>query len=148
MIQPDDEALKARLTMAEGRVEYAYEDSLGFLTIGIGHLIDRRKGGGLPGPIIDALYAYDVAAKFGELDAAFPWWQQLDDARQRVMAELVFNMGAHGLSQFTKFLAAMQSGDWATAGAELKDSRAYQQEPHRFDAMIAAIEAPDAPAVA
>jgi lysozyme len=148
MIQPDDEALKARLILAEGRVEYAYPDSRGFLTIGIGHLVDKRKGGGLPGPIIDALYAYDVTAKFNELDAAFPWWKDLDDARQRVMAELVFNMGARGLSEFTKFLAAMQSGDWVTAGAELKDSRAYGQEPRRFDALIATLESGEAPPVA
>lgn len=139
MIQPSDLALKTRLTLAEGRVRWAYQDSEGYWTIGIGHLIDHRKGGGLPDDVIDALYMYDAAEKFGDLDAVLPWWRDLDDARQRVVAELAFNMGAHGVAGFPNFCAAMKANDWATAGAELKNSKAYTQEPRRFDYLIAVI---------
>jgi lysozyme len=139
MIQPSDPALKGRLTLVEGRIRYAYQDSEGYWTIAIGHLIDHRKGGGLPDAIIDALYDYDAVEKFGELDAVLPWWRALDDARQRVMAELAFNMGAHGVAGFPNFCAAMQAQDWPRAGAELKDSKAYGEEPHRFDYLIGVI---------
>ena len=32
----------ALLSLHEGRVEHAYQDSLGYWTIGVGHLIDKR----------------------------------------------------------------------------------------------------------
>lgn len=37
--------LASLLTSDEGRVPHAYQDHLGYWTIGVGHLIDRRKGG-------------------------------------------------------------------------------------------------------
>lgn len=40
--------IKKQLIRDEGNVPYAYSDSLGYLTIGVGFLIDKRKGGRLP----------------------------------------------------------------------------------------------------
>ena len=39
----------------EGRVRHAYQDHLGYWTIGVGRLIDQRKGGGLSEDEIDYL---------------------------------------------------------------------------------------------
>lgn len=39
----------------EGRVPHAYQDHLGYWTIGVGHLIDKRKGGGLTPDEVDYL---------------------------------------------------------------------------------------------
>ena len=41
------ENLTDQLRRDEGCVLHAYPDHLGFLTLGIGRLIDRRKGGGI-----------------------------------------------------------------------------------------------------
>ena len=39
--------LPAKLRREEGSRPHAYQDHLGFWTIGVGRLIDVRKGGGL-----------------------------------------------------------------------------------------------------
>jgi GH24 family phage-related lysozyme (muramidase) len=74
--------LKAQLIRDEDVVEYAYEDSLGFLTIGVGHLIDKRRGGKLPRHIIDALLEWDITQKSAEIYTAFPWVTELDEVRK------------------------------------------------------------------
>ena len=38
----DRATLKARLRLEEGEVLHAYQDSLGWWTIGVGHLIDGQ----------------------------------------------------------------------------------------------------------
>lgn len=48
--QPVSDELRTKLTAQlrrdEGEKLYAYQDTLGYWTIGIGRLIDRRRGGG------------------------------------------------------------------------------------------------------
>lgn len=39
---------RSLLELDEGRVKCAYRDSLGFWTAGVGHLVDKRRGGKLP----------------------------------------------------------------------------------------------------
>ena len=41
----DRDKIEKDLTIDEGRVSHVYKDSLGYYTIGIGHLVDQRKGG-------------------------------------------------------------------------------------------------------
>jgi lysozyme len=50
----------------EGRVLHAYRDSLGFWTIGVGRLIDARKGAKLPEHILEQLTP-DVQREFDAL---------------------------------------------------------------------------------
>ena len=69
----DRAALKARLKLEEGEVLHAYQDSLGWWTIGVGHLIDGRKGGAIPPEISDALLEWDLNRVERQLDAAIPW---------------------------------------------------------------------------
>lgn len=79
------ESLAALLESDEGRVRHAYQDHLGYWTIGVGHLIDKRKGGGLPDFIIDALLEHDIAEKTAEVERALPWVKDLDDARRAAL---------------------------------------------------------------
>jgi lysozyme len=55
-----DPLLIAELRRDEGVDRSAYQDHLGFWTIGVGRLIDRRKGGGLSDEEIDYLLQNDV----------------------------------------------------------------------------------------
>jgi lysozyme len=52
--------LTAQLRYDEGVKEYAYTDSEGYLTIGVGRLIDRTKGGKLSEDEIDYLLDNDI----------------------------------------------------------------------------------------
>lgn len=97
-IDPNDRLLITELERDEGRVLHAYQDSLGFLTIGIGRLIDKRKGGGITNEEADYLKLNDINKVKVGLERRLAWWRSLDAARQRVMMNLAFNLGADGLA--------------------------------------------------
>ncbi|MHB8413913.1 MAG: glycoside hydrolase family protein [Acidiferrobacteraceae bacterium] len=129
--------LRSELERDEGRVPYAYRDSLGFLTIGVGHLIDRIKGGRLPDSIIDALLDYDIQEKVQQLNGRFAWFEHVDEVRQRVLVNMCFNLGIEGLSEFHKMLGAVSTGDWEAAAAEMADSKWAKQVGDRATRLVA-----------
>jgi lysozyme len=65
-------SLRRMLEDEEGRVPHAYPDSLGYWTIGVGRLIDRRKGGGLSDDEIDYLLANDIRGSTSSTRCARP----------------------------------------------------------------------------
>lgn len=115
--------LKEQLIRDEGKVRYAYEDSLGFLTIGVGRLIDVRRGGGLSPAEIDFLLANDIAEKTTQVLEALPWAKDLNEPRFAVLVNMAFQMGARGLLEFKKMLQAAQEGDYGTAALHMVDSK-------------------------
>ena len=54
------ERLKSTLLKHEAEVSHAYEDSEGYLTVGVGRLIDKRKDGGISHT--EAMYLLDDLA--------------------------------------------------------------------------------------
>jgi lysozyme len=106
----------------EGCVPHAYQDSLGLWTIGVGHLIDQKKGGGLPQPIIDQLLDYDIDAHTRALFSDLPWVAQLDAVRQAVLIDMHFNLG-NRLLDFKDTLQHVQRGEWAAAATAMHASR-------------------------
>lgn len=121
------------LTQDEGRVPYAYPDSLGYLTIGVGHLIDRRKGGRLPDHIIDALLDYDIESKTREILQSLPWVAFLDEPRRATILSMAFQLGVPGLLKFKNALAAARESQWSAAADHFLDSDvARQQSPERW----------------
>lgn len=120
--------LVAELRRDEGEVLKVYRDHLGWLTVGVGHLIDVRKGAdpapfGMPLKLGDtitwaqseSLLLADIAAKEAELDKAIPWWRKLSDARQRVLLNMAFNLGTAGLLGFQNTLRMIQGGSYLPA---------------------------------
>jgi lysozyme len=117
----------------EGRVAHAYQDSLGYWTIGVGHLIDKRKGGKLPDAIIEALLDHDIAEKSTQVYKRFPWVKALNPARQAVLVSMAFQLGVDGLADFRRAMAAMEAGQWDKAAVEFLDSKvAREQSPERW----------------
>lgn len=118
---------RALIALHEGRVPHAYQDSLGYWTIGVGHLIDKRKGGRLPDAIIDALFDYDLAEKRRELSAARPWVAGLSDVRQAVLLDMAFNLGIEpfdgdGFKDWPMFIEQVKRGDYAAAAANMRST--------------------------
>jgi lysozyme len=119
--------LRELITLHEDRVPHAYQDSLGYWTIGVGHLIDPRKGGRLPETLIDALLDYDIAEKKRELFAALPWVPYLDPVRQAVLVDMYFNLGP----QFLKWkvtLGYVEAGRYREAAAEMRNSQPWASQ--------------------
>jgi lysozyme len=121
-----------QLARDEGKKPSAYQDSLGYWTIGIGTCIDSRVGCGLTEAEIELLCSNRVQQAKKALADAFPWAAALDDARMGALVNMAYQMGIHRLSGFKKFLAALQAGDYAAAAKEMLDSLwAQEQSPAR-----------------
>ena len=114
--------LRNLLSLHEGRIPHAYQDSLGYWTIGVGHLIDKRKGGKLPEPIIDALLDHDIRSHCAPLYDALPWLSRLDETRQAVLCDMAFNLGVAGLLKWKNTLAMVERGDYAAAARAMRNS--------------------------
>lgn len=119
----------------EGRVKHAYQDHLGYWTIGIGRLIDRRKGGGLTDEEIDYLASNDVDRVEAEVSRALPWYKNLDDARKAVLLSMAFQMGTNGLLGFKNTLESVRKGDYELAARQMLQSRWATQTPARAGRM-------------
>ena len=79
------------------------------------------------------LLARDVSRVLVEMTDAFPWAARLSDGRQRVLANLLFQLGLTKLKKFRGTLAAMERGDDAGVDAGLKNSLVHEQTPERID---------------
>ena len=136
----DRDALRAQLRHSEKFVPHAYQDSLGFWTIGYGRLIDKRRGGGISQAEAEYLLDNDISTTIEECDVHIPWWRNLDPVRQLVMLDLMFNMGwgggKRGLSTFRNTLSAIEANDYAKAAAGLRKSKWADQVKSRADRLI------------
>lgn len=117
-------SLRGLIELHEGRVPYAYQDSLGYWTIGVGHLIDRRKGGHLPPSVIDLLLDLDIAEHQAKLLNAQPWVADLDPVRQAVLFDMTFNLGVEpfdgdGYKDWPIFVGQVRTGKYDAAAANM-----------------------------
>jgi lysozyme len=114
------ELLKASVRQHEDERLFPYVDTKGKVTIGVGHNLTDR---GIPKGISEALFSLDIAEAVSSLGARYPWTYTLSDVRQRVLTEMLYNMGLPQFSQFRRMLRAAQDGDVETAAAEMLDSQ-------------------------
>jgi lysozyme len=129
-----------QLRREEGVRASAYQDHLGYWTIGVGRLIDARKGGGLSDDEIDYLLANDVAKRTAEVRAALPWYDTLNPARQAVLVGMAFQMGTAGMLAFKQTLAAVRDERYANAAALMLQSSWAKQTPGRANRMARQME--------
>jgi lysozyme len=109
-----------------------YLDSLGYSTIGVGRLVDKRKpGSGLRPDEISYLLNNDIDDRINALTRKLPWFQNLDDARQGVLLNMSFQMGVEGLLKFVTTLALVRSGDYDKAADGMLQSLWAKQTPAR-----------------
>lgn len=132
--------LAMQLRQEEGSVPHAYQDHLGYWTIGVGRLIDQRKGGGLSPDEVDYLLRNDIARKTAEVYAALPWVKDLNEPRQAVLIGMAFQMGTAGLLGFKNTLALVKAGRYTEAAAGMLNSRWAQQTPGRASRMARQME--------
>lgn len=145
--------MKEQLKIYEGTKQYqtklgyykngkfwTYKDSLGFSTIGYGHLVLKGEDftQGLTDVEADKLLDFDIAISLSDvlsLGLNLPKQSKWND----FMVLMVFQLGLTKTRQFKKFLAALKAGNYATAIIEVKDSNWYRQTPNRVDQMIRAV---------
>jgi len=120
----DRDRLFAQLRLHEGVEHKPYKCTAGYLTIGVGRNIEER---GLSDDEIDYILNNDVNIATDELVVTFDWYADLDPIRQRVVIDMVFNLGMPRFKQFKNMIAAIEAGDWMEASNQMMDSRWAQQ---------------------
>lgn len=127
--------MKAELTKQlrrdEGEVLTAYQDHLGYLTIGVGRLIDKRKGGGITPEESAYLLSNDIDKREAELLRRAPWMANLDPVRFGALLNMAFQMGVDGLLGFKNTLAMVRGGDYEGASSGMLESTWAKQTPER-----------------
>jgi lysozyme len=137
--------LEAELRRDEGVKYWPYRDSVGVQTTGVGHNLQAKPlASNWAYPLTPAqvtqLLEEDIADTLANLDRNLPWWRQMDEVRQRVIANMAFNLGIGKLLGFKNTLAAMQRGSYAVAAAGMKASLWYAQTKDRAVRLCAAME--------
>lgn len=125
------EKLKAELTLDEGEVLHEYKDSLGYSTIGVGRLIDKRKGGGITHEEAMYLLDNDIEHKSKQVFVSLPWLKTHPDQVQRAIVNMAFQMGIDGLLGFKNTLTLIQSKKYKEAADNALKSKWATQTPNR-----------------
>lgn len=128
--------LIADLREDEGEKLHGYTDTLGYLTIGVGILIDKRRGGGITKAESAYLLANRIEEKRAELRARLPWFDDLDDARQNALVNMAYQLGVGGLLGFKNSLRLIESGKFEAAATSMRNSRWFRQTPNRAKRVI------------
>ena len=132
--------LTRQLRSDEGEVLHAYQDHLGYWTLGVGRLIDDRKGGGISKAESAFLLANDIDDRRIQLDNRLPWWRYLDDARKGALLNMSFQLGIDGLLSFTTTLRLIKEGKYDQSSLAMLQSLWAKQTPERAHRMAMQIK--------
>jgi len=128
------EELKDRIKEHEGFRNVVYKDSLGFATIGYGHLVKKDD------PFVEGhTYSQKLLNDYFELDFTNAVMgaerllgnHDMNFKAKCVIIEMVFQLGMTGVSKFKNTLKAIKEEDWDTAADEMLDSVWAEQTPER-----------------
>jgi len=140
--------LREEIAADEGEVHEIYLDHLGLPTFGIGHLVlDSDPESGLPvGTPVDnerviEAFESDIETVLSDCNTLYPDFDDLPEEAQRVIANMMFNMGRPRLSKFKGMKAGVDTRDWNRAADEMVDSRWYRQVTNRADRLVERIRA-------
>ena len=122
--------LREDLIRDEGEVLHAYEDHLGFLTIGYGRLIDKRRGGGISKQEALFMLDNDILRVVGQLQEK-TGFNEHPEAVQHALVNMGFQLGVNGLLGFKKMWAHLANREYEAAADEALNSRWAQQTPER-----------------
>jgi lysozyme len=131
--------LETRLVIDEGEILHVYPDSLGYWTLGVGRLVDARKGGGISQAESRYLLGNTIREREADVIERWPAVLKLDPVRQVVVMSMAYQLGVDGLAQFSGTLAALWRRDYAAAADGMIKSRWALQTParvHRLASMM------------
>lgn len=110
--------LKTLLISHEGKESLPYLDTEGKVTIGIGRNLTDV---GLREDEIDYMYKNDVDFFYTQLSKIYPWFLELNEARQIALVDMAF-MGLKKFATFKKMIAALSMHNYSIAAIELLNS--------------------------
>ena len=139
----DIEKLREEIEYDEGSVNKIYLDHLGLPTFGIGHLVtewDEEYGWEVGTPVnedrCNEVFDSDIQIVLSDCEQLYPDFNELPEEVQRIIANMMFNMGRPRLSKFKGMKAGVDARDWNKAADEMVDSRWYRQVTKRADRLV------------
>lgn len=140
--------LRKELAEDEGCKYEIYLDHLGLPTMGIGHLITENdpEHGKPVGTVVEqervqAAFNLDIAVTVNDCHRLYSDFDDLPEEAQRVIANMMFNLGYPRLSKFKGMKAGVDARDWNEAADQMVDSRWYTQVPNRARRLVARMRA-------
>lgn len=115
----------------EGFRRSVYTDHLGYYTIGIGRMVDAKKGGGVTHEEAIFLLRNDIDRVETAILDSFPWYSTLDEVRKAVLVSMAFQLGLTGLFAFRNTLQAVAERRFADAAEGMMKSLWARQTPGR-----------------
>lgn len=119
---------------ATGKTIAQGDKLVGKLTIGAGRNLTDV---GITREEAIVMLTANIAGAVKDLDRNLPWWRQMAEARQNVLANMCFNLGISRLLGFKNTLAYMQAGRYDAAAAGMLDSLWAKQVKGRSDRLAA-----------
>jgi len=116
----------------EGTRDKMYKDSEGIETIGIGHNLRDKP---ISNAAIEQIFSDDLADVIDEVSQAFTWYNDLNEVRQAVILDMVFNMGLAGFKLFKNTIKLLANGEYDAASIEMLDSLWARQVGSRADTL-------------
>ena len=135
IIDPIAEMIKKH----EGCSLKPYVDTVGVITIGYGRNIQAN---GITQAEADYLFSQDYtnakADAFRFVGETF--WPTLSDARQAVIIDMAFNLGAKRLNNFVGFRQTLREGRWQDASTHMRLSLWFVQVKKRAQRLAKMME--------
>ena len=139
----DIEKLREEIEYDEGSVNKIYLDHLGLPTFGIGHLVtewDEEYGWEVGTDVSDdrciEAFNSDIENVLSDCHRLYPDFDDLPEEVQRIVANMMFNMGRPRLSKFKGMKRSVDARDWNAAADEMVDSKWYRQVTKRADRLV------------
>tara|TARA_B100000424_G_scaffold184289_1_gene142894 strand:- start:145 stop:588 length:444 start_codon:yes stop_codon:yes gene_type:complete len=136
----DIEKLREELKRDEGCVHSVYLDHLNLKTVGIGHLLtewdeeyDKPVGTEVSEERVNELFAKDIDVTIEECKVLYEHFDDLPEEAQRIIANMMFNLGRPRLSKFKKMREAVMDANWIEAAIQMEDSLWAKQVPNRAE---------------
>ena len=120
----------------EGLRLKVYDDSEGIATIGVGRNLEAV---GITESMAMEMLAEDMESVFTDL-SRYQWYNGLNEARQAVVENMMFNLGSARFSGFKKTLKYISDGDFLAASKEMLDSKWARQVGNRADELSLMME--------
>ena len=134
----------AQLKRHEGERLTAYKDTVGVLTVGVGHNCKASPVPGVEKPgdritqeISDRLFLEDVQKHERQILKSLPWISGLVAPRQAVLFNMAFNLGVSGLLGFKNTLSLIEQGKYLAASDAMLRSKWATQVKGRAVEMAA-----------
>lgn len=134
------EDLKNEIKSDEGCVNSVYLDHLNLKTLGVGHLItewdeeyDQPVGTTVSDERVNELFEKDINVTLEECRYLYDDFDNLPEEVQKIIGNMMFNLGRPRLSRFHKMKKAVLEQDWQEAANQMQDSKWYKQVTNRAE---------------